>query len=205
LVWTKKRDKSEASALGERLHEPIFDVTEAVLGVLMSEYLAMREVLLRFLTARLGDPAAADDVYQELFVRLRAGALPQDLTNPKGYLFRMAYNLANELSRARRRQEARDIHWTDATTQKVGTDTISDTAAADEALASKERLAAVMRALEGLPPKTREVFVMCRVRGLSHRDIAEVMGISTKTVEKHMTAALKHLTLILRSTEGERH
>lgn len=165
----------------------------------------MREVLLRFLTARLGDPAAADDVYQELFVRLRGGALPQDLTNPKGYLFRMAYNLANELSRARRRQEARDIHWTDATTQKVGADTISDTAAADEALASKERLAAVMRALEGLPPKTREVFVMCRVRGLSHRDIAEVMGISTKTVEKHMTAALKHLTLILRSTEGERH
>jgi len=205
LVWTKKRDKSEASALGERLHEQIFDVTDAVLGVLMSEYLAMREVLLRFLTARLGDPAAADDVYQELFVRLRGGALPQDLTNPKGYLFRMAYNLANELSRARRRQEARDIHWTDATTQKVGADTISDTAAADEALASKERLAAVMRALEGLPPKTREVFVMCRVRGLSHRDIAEVMGISTKTVEKHMTAALKHLTLILRSTEGERH
>ncbi len=191
--------------MGERLHEQIFDVTEAVLGVLMSEYLAMREVLLRFLTARLGDPAAADDVYQELFVRLRGGALPQDLTNPKGYLFRMAYNLANELSRARRRQEARDIHWTDATTQKVGADTISDTAAADEALASKERLAAVMRALEGLPPKTREVFVMCRVRGLSHRDIAEVMGISTKTVEKHMTAALKHLTLILRSTEGERH
>ena len=191
--------------MGERLHEPIFDVTEAVLGVLMSEYLAMREVLLRFLTARLGDPAAADDVYQELFVRLRGGALPQDLTNPRGYLFRMAYNLANEIARARRRQEARDIHWTDTTTQKVGADTISDTASADDALASKERLAAVMRALDGLPPKTREVFVMCRVRGLSHRDIAEVMGISTKTVEKHMTAALKHLTLILRSTEGERH
>ena len=191
--------------MGERLHEPIFDVTEGVLGVLMSEYLAMREVLLRFLTARLGDPAAADDVYQELFVRLRGGALPQDLTNPKGYLFRMAYNLANELARARRRQEARDMQWTDATTQKVGADTISDTAAADDALASKERLAAVMRAVEGLPPKTREVFVMCRVRGLSHREIAAVMGISTKTVEKHMTAALKHLTLVLRSTERGRH
>lgn len=191
--------------MGERLHEPIFDVTEAVLGVLMSEYLAMREVLLRFLAARLGDPAAADDVYQELFVRLRAGVLPPDLSNPKGYLFRMAYNLANELTRARRRQEARDIHWTDATTQKVGADTVADMAAADDALASKERLGAVMRALESLPTKTREVFVMCRVRGLSHREIADVMGISTKTVEKHMTAALKHLTLILRSVEGERH
>ena len=63
----------------------------------------------------------------------------------------------------------------------------------------------VMRAVEGLPPKTREVFVMCRVRGLSHREIAALMGISTKTVEKHMTAALKHLTLILRSTERGRH
>ena len=160
----KKRDKSEASALGERLHEQIFDVTEAVLGVLMSEYLAMREVLLRFLTARLGDPAAADDVYQELFVRLRGGALPQDLTNPKGYLFRMAYNLANELSRARRRQEARDIHWTDATTQKVGADTISDTAAADDALASKERLAAVMRALEAARDAARRARLRLRFR-----------------------------------------
>src|SRR5687767_13640715 len=165
----------------------------------------MREVLLRFLAARLGDPAAADDVYQELFVRLRASALPQDLSNPRGYLFRMAYNLANEMARARRRQEARDARWTVATTQKAGVDTIADTAAADDALVSKQRLAAVMKALESLPPKTRDVFIMCRVHGLSHRDIGEAMGISTKTVEKHMTAALKHLTLILRSTEGERH
>jgi RNA polymerase sigma-70 factor (ECF subfamily) len=171
----------------------------------MSEYLAMREVLLRFLTARLGNPTAADDIYQELFVRLRAGGLPADLTNPRGYLFRMAYNLANEFSRARRRQDARDALWTDATTHKVGLDAVSDEAAADDVLAAKERLAAVIRALDGLPPKTRDVFMMCRVKGLSHRDIAEIMGISTKTVEKHMTAALKHLTLNLRSTEGERH
>lgn len=180
-------------------------MTEAVLGVLMTEYLAMREVLLRFLAARLGDAAAADDIYQELFVRLKSGALPADLTNPRGYLFRMAYNLANEFARARRRRDARDAHWTETTTHKVGTDTIADATAADEALASKERLTVVMKALDSLPAKSREVFVMCRVQGLSHRDIAEVMGISTKTVEKHMTAALKHLTLFLRSTEGERH
>ncbi len=180
-------------------------MTDAVLGVLMSEYLAMREVLLRFLTARLGDPATADDIYQELFMRLRSGGLPADLTNPRGYLFRMAYNLANEFARARRRQDARDALWTDATTHKVGAEAVSEDAAADDLLDSKERLAAVMRALEGLPPKSRDVFVMCRVKGLSHRDIADVMGISTKTVEKHMTAALKHLTLNLRSTEGERH
>jgi RNA polymerase sigma factor (sigma-70 family) len=180
-------------------------VTEAVRGVLMAEYLAMREVLLRFLSARLGEAAAADDIYQELFVRLRSGALPADLTNPRGYLFRMAYNLANEFTRARRRQTARDAHWTDTTTHKVGVDAIADASAADEALASKERLARVMRALDSLPPKSREVFMMCRVQGLSHRDIAEVMGISTKTVEKHMTAALKHLTLFMRATEGERH
>lgn len=180
-------------------------MTDAALGVLVSEYLAMREVLLRFLTARLGDAALADDIYQELFVRLKIGALPADLANPRGYLFRMAYNLANEFARARRRQEARNAHWTDTTTHKVGADTVSDTPAADDALAAKERLATVMRALESLPPKSREVFVMCRVRGLSHREVADSLGISTKTVEKHMTAALKHLTLILRSTERGRH
>ncbi|MGE4065012.1 MAG: RNA polymerase sigma factor [Rhodospirillaceae bacterium] len=180
-------------------------MSEAVLGVLMAQYFAMRDVLMRFLTARLGDAAAADDVYQELFMRLKSGALPADLTNPRGYLFRMAYNLANEFARARRRQDARDAQWTETTTHKIGGDTVADATAADDALASKERLARVMHALEDLPPKSREVFVMCRVQGLSHRNIAELMGISTKTVEKHMTAALKHLTLILQSTERERH
>ena len=180
-------------------------MTEAALGILMTEYLSMREVLLRFLTARLGDRAAADDVYQELFVRLRSGGLPADLTNPRGYLFRMAYNLANEFTRTRRRQDARDAHWTDANTHKVGGDAVSDSTAADEALASKQRLERVMHALESLPSKSREIFMMCRVQGLSHRHIADVMGISTKTVEKHMTAALKHLTLLMRATEGERH
>lgn len=180
-------------------------MSEAVLGVLMAEYLAMREVLMRFLTARLGNAAAADDIYQELFVRLKAGALPEGVSNPRGYLFRMAYNLANEFARARRRQEARDAHWTETTTHKVGGDTVADATAADEALASKERLASVTRALDGLPARSREIFVMCRIEGLSHRDIAEAMGISTKTVEKHMTAALKHLTFVLQSTERERH
>lgn len=179
-------------------------MTEAVLGILMAEYLAMREMLLRFLAARLGDAAAADDIYQEMFLRLRSGSLPDDLSNPRGYLFRMAFNLANEATRARRRRDSRDAQWTDATTHKVGGDTIADIRSADEALAAKERLAQVTRALETLAPKTREVFVMCRVQGLSHRDIAEVMGISTKTVEKHMTAALKHLSLNLRSGQGEK-
>lgn len=180
-------------------------MTDAVLGVLMSEYLAMREVLLRFLTARLGDRAAADDIYQELFVRLRSGGLPADVSNPRGYLFRMAYNLANELARARRRQDARDALWTESTTHKIGEQAVSEDAAADDILDSKERLAAVMRALDGLPAKSRDVFLMCRVKGLSHREIADAMGISTKTVEKHMTAALKHLTLNLGFTKGERH
>ena len=180
-------------------------MTEAVLGLLMSEYLAMRELLLRFLIARLGDAAAAEDIYQELFVRLKSGALPPDVSNARGYLFRMAYNLANEFTRARQRQSTRDAHWTDTTTQKIGLDTVAEATAADDALASKERLKVVMQALDELPAKTREVFVMCRVQGLSHRDIAGVMGISTKTVEKHMTAALKHLTLYMRSKEGERH
>ncbi len=62
-----------------------------------------------------------------------------------------------------------------------------------------------MKALDGLPAKSREVFLLCRVQGLSHRDAAGVMKISTKTIEKHMTAALKHLSLVLRPQERERH
>ncbi len=169
-------------------------MTASAFDQLLAEYLAMRGDLLRFFAARLGNQAQADDLYQELFVRLRLSRLPEDVSSPRGFIYRSAYNLANEVIRAGRRRRARDADWVDSTTHRVGAAAVADQPGADEVLAAKQRLAAIMRALDALSPKAREVFTLCRIEGLNHRDVAAQLGISTKTVEKHMTTALKHLT-----------
>jgi len=160
---------------------------------LIAAYLEMRPQILRFLTARLCDQAAAEDVSQELFIRLRTGQQLGDIVNPRAYVYKAANNAANEYARARQRQVVRDTAWTDSTTHKLGGDTISHDVGAEDALDAKYRLRALMDELAALPPKCREVFTLCRLKGLSHREIADTLDISTKTVEKHMTTALKQL------------
>jgi RNA polymerase sigma factor (sigma-70 family) len=175
-------------------HVGTLSLTSEVSNPLVSTYLEMREELVRFLTARLGDRATAEDVNQELFVRLRLGQFSGDIASPRAYVFKAAYNAANEYERARRRQTVRDTAWVDSTTQKIGADTVSNDVDAERALEAKHRLRVLTNALAELPPKCREVFTLCRLRELSHREVADTLGITTKTVEKHMTTALKYLT-----------
>ncbi len=169
------------------MNDPIFDQLQA-------EYLAMRAELVRFLTARLGNQALGEDLYQDLFVRLRLSRLSEDVGSPRAFLFRSAYNLANEHVRGTRRRQIRDAAWVDTTTHRAGADTVADAPGADDVLAAKQRLKSIQGAMNELSPKCREVFTLSRVEGLNHREVSEKLGISSKTVEKHITTALKALT-----------
>lgn len=184
-------------------------LTETTFNQLVSEYLGMRADLLRFLTARLGQPAAAEDIYQEIFIRLRQGQLPGDVSNARAFIYKMAYNLANDAHRAGSRRATRDSAWIDASTQKIGTDAVAGDPDIDAAIDAKRRLDLMVAALAALPTKCREVFTLHRLQGLSHREVAAKLGITTKTVEKHMTTALKQLVLTLEprgedATDGPR-
>jgi RNA polymerase sigma factor (sigma-70 family) len=170
-------------------------LSETVFNRLVSEYLAMRTELVRFLTARLGQAPAAEDIYQEIFIRLKNGQLPEDVGNTRAFIYRMAYNLANDLRRTGQRRAARDGAWFNVATQTMGPEAVSDHPDADDAIDAKRKLDALLAGVAELPAKCREVFTLHRLQGLSHRDIAAHLGITTKTVEKHMTTALKHLTL----------
>ena len=56
-----------------------------------------------------------------------------------------------------------------------------------------QRLREVFRQIETLPPNCKEIFLMSRVEGLSHKEIAEILEISRKTVENQVGIALKKI------------
>ena len=160
--------------------------------ILFDTYLAYRGALTRMLKARLGNEQDAEDLVQDLYLRLQRSAEPE-VREPAAYLYKMALNLARDCQRERHRSRARDRHWVDATQTHLGGEPVVGQPPADVAYGAKQKLARLAAALEELSPQCRTVFTLHKFEGLPHAEISTRLGIARGTVEKHMTTALKHL------------
>jgi RNA polymerase sigma-70 factor (ECF subfamily) len=156
---------------------------------------AHRPELLRFLTSRCGDADAAQDLLQELWLKL-ADADPGPISNGRAYLMRAANNLALDRIRAQRRAMTRDRRWLEEDAGGIAAAVIErpDPAPrADEALLEKEEAAVLEAAIARLPDGARRALRLYRFEGLKQHEIAEIMGITRSGVEKHLALAMKHL------------
>lgn len=139
-----------------------------------------------YLWRLLGDRGQAEDLRQEAFVRLWAAREDwEDSGSVAGYLIRVARNLA--LNTQRHEQVAH--RWR----VLVSSDPAPTPPPPDLVLAQENLAARIYAAIEALPERPREVFILKRDAGLSYREIAEQLGISPKTVEVHMSRAYKLL------------
>jgi RNA polymerase sigma-70 factor (ECF subfamily) len=161
---------------------------------LVALYLARRANLVRFFAARTGSPAAAEDLAQELYLKLAGRAEPVEAENPLGLLYRIATNLMLDRRRGEARSAARDTAWTDAEHTRLGGEGVVEAPPADEQVASRQRLRQLVEAVAELPPQMQRAFRLHKLEGLSHAQTAQAMGLSVKSVEKHISAALKALT-----------
>lgn len=64
----------------------------------------------------------------------------------------------------------------------------------DDETIEKDLLKKIHAAIEHLPPKCREAFSLAKINGFKHREIAQIMSISEKTVNNHLVTALKKIT-----------
>lgn len=160
---------------------------------------AERGALKRFIAARCGDPSDAEDLLQELWLKL-AAAPTGPIANGRAYLFRMANNLVLDRARMRRRAMTRDRAWLDRDhVESTSIDLRPDRApTAEEELIEGEEAETIRRAIDALPPGARRALLLYRFEGHGQAEIAGIMGISRSGVEKHLSLAMKHLRASLR-------
>ena len=161
---------------------------------LLAAYLARRGDLVRFLAARCGSQAVAEDLAQELYLKLAVRDREAEVANPAALLYRMALNVMLDRARGEPRAAARDAAWRQIARTELGGVDIAEEPPADEAAASAQRLRQLVAAVQDLPPQAGRAFRLHKLQGLSHAETARVMGLSVKAVEKHVSAALKALT-----------
>lgn len=140
--------------------------------------------LLSLLSVELRDPELAQDIAQEAYARVLAFAGRREaVREPHALLYRTARNLVvDHFRRGSLRNHA-------------GFDECRDVAAAsaeqpEDVLARRQRIERLMAAVDALPPRCQEVFVLHKFEELSHVEIAARLGISVSMVEKHMIRAL---------------
>ncbi|HEY0647709.1 RNA polymerase sigma factor [Phenylobacterium sp.] len=164
---------------------------------LLEIYLERRPNLVRFFAARVGSPAVAEDLAQELYVKLATRDPAVTAENPVALIYRIATNVMLDRARGEARSVARDGAWRLVAHDTLGGDDVAADAPADEAVASRQRLRQLVDAVAELPPQMQRAFRLHKLEGKSHADTASAMGISVKSVEKHISAALKALTVKL--------
>ena len=157
-----------------------------------------------FLARRVGSTSMAEDIIQELWLRVagqqQPGAPPshdpapsqaavsemprEEIRNPRAYLYRVAANLA--IDRLRQDQRRQDV-----VSAEPIPETISDNQPLpDQVLAGRQAYHLLQAAIRDLPEKCRQVFLLYRGEGLTMQQIADRQGISVKTVEKHIAKAM---------------
>jgi len=164
------------------------EATPSELAALRAMDDQFRPVLLQFFQRRVKDRSEAEDLVQEVFVRLLKRGNVADLQDIRGYLFQTAASALTD--RARKNLSCRkDGH--------VSFDVLThahEDFSSDRVLSGEETLTRVSRALLELPERARTVFVLRRLEGLRYQDIAQRLGISVSLVEKQMARAVAYLT-----------
>lgn len=163
-------------------------------SALIDLYLERRADLIRFFALRLRSAAAAEDLVQDIYLKLTTVSDVVEVQNHVGYLYRLGSNLMLDRLRGERRGASRDGAWLGAQRTVLGDQEIADEPSAETVVADRQRLAALVRALGELSPQTQRVFRMHKFDGLTHPQVAQSLGISRSAVEKHIMTALRHLT-----------
>ena len=156
------------------------------------EVLSHEESLTRFLSRRWRDRDELQDLRQEAYARVYEAAQKERPRIPRAFLFTTARHLVTD-----RIRRASVVSFY-CTTDPKHLDTLVDEVSPEQQLLAAVELAELDRAFNRLSAKCRRVLWMRRVQSLSQREVAERLGVSEKTVEKHLRVGGRRLAAWVR-------
>lgn len=148
-----------------------------------------RSGLYRLLLRRLRNSETAEDLAQEVYLRLLRTADPAGVRCPQAYVYRIAFNVLYEF---RLRERDRPMVFDSAIVDHA-TDQLPDAAARpDEVYERTAQMREFEQIVQQLPPMQRAVLRLATHHTLSHAQMAEKLGISVSTVRNHLYKAIDH-------------
>jgi RNA polymerase sigma-70 factor (ECF subfamily) len=145
--------------------------------------------LRRFMGGRRGVPRAElDDLAQEVFLRMLRYDREDFVTDPRGYLFKIAANVASEWFMRARQRLPHESMWLEELIDD--TDVVKD-------IERSERDSTLRAALQELPPRMREILRLHYGEGLKHEAIADRMGVTRRVVKREIIEAYVRLRATL--------
>lgn len=140
--------------------------------------------LIAFLQCRLNSLSDAQEVAQEAYLRMLTMDNREEVDSLRGYLFKVAGNLA--IDRLRKRKVRSDFAIVQAQDEPV------DERSPDHHAMAVEQVAGLRHALHDLPPKSAQAFVMHVIEGRDFGSVAQTMKLSERMVRYHVANALAH-------------
>ncbi|MDZ7866280.1 sigma-70 family RNA polymerase sigma factor [Acidovorax sp.] len=140
--------------------------------------------LVAWLQRKMGCPHGAADLAQDTFVRVLAAREIEQVAEPRAFLTTLAKRVL--FSHWRRRELEQ------AYLQALAESPQATAPSPEELAVLHEALQAIDQRLNGLPAKVKQAFLLHRLDGLTHVQIAREMGISVASVERYMKQAYLH-------------
>lgn len=170
---------------------------------LQSVFLKSRAALARYLRARRCGDSEAEDILQDLWVKL-CGLETGPIAEPMAYLYRMAENMMLDRKRSAMRRTSRETEWTKGQIDGTIERSIDAQPSAERLLLARDHLRRVEAVLKALPERTAQAFRAVRIDGTPQKEIAAQMGISLSAVEKHLQKAYRAVLDVQYATGADR-
>ena len=170
----EKTDKTEKTRINLQTFRELYDL--------------YYDSLSNFLGFYTNDPQTIEDIIQEIFFNLWKNRDTLEISYIKTYLFKTAKNKISNHFRDQQRHNMLLEKWYEQQLENIR----------DKDPFNTDRLMIlIQKAIDDLPPKCKDLFLLSKTQNLTYKQIAEIKNISIKTVENQIGIALKKIRQFL--------
>ena len=187
MVETPETNREDANL---RRGQPLMAATGAN-DWFVREVLPLEQALMQYLKHNWRNKGDIADLRQEVYVRVLEAARKEIPDRAKQFVFSTARNLI--IDRVRREQ----VVPIEAVADMDALTIAMDSPGAERTAMARDELRRLMAALDRLPPRCREVFMLGKVEGLGGREIAARLGVTESTISKQLAIGIRALADIL--------